>query len=406
MFYNKGKSESDGIKAKEHASKSKECFLKLEDQLKKGYFDDRNKPEVCFRLSEHYKTFPDDNKEKKYLKDTLSCALQGGEEDNFEELKYVGLAQDRLLEIASLDSTVNSYEIKSDVFKQRGHFDSAIFYLQKAIQESKKNQLSSSQVFELQVEEARIFLNLIRKKRDYHLDDNATMAMAREKIDNLDEPDSNSKEEKAKLELEFQRLSIEKLFTDDVDHFDYVGDLRKSRLTLEEKVKESKVKECFIQDNLREAVFPVFHDSKVVLERCMRYIRENVFPNGKEFIYYPTKLSDLDRSNLDSYLRKIGWYHDREKSDSGIERSFSSILPALADFLVERLDNEKYPELLQFVEVRNKGEHDYKTNQIRILRQHFPETEQQIELARDACCYAVEVWKFIKIEVDDYKRQN
>lgn len=382
LFY---KNRKNVTKAKDHESKSKEWIEKLKDQLKKGFLDERNEPEICYRISEHHKAFGDQEKEIQYLNKTLSCAVAGREEDDLKGLKFVDQAQNRLLKIASKSDKAECFKTKSDVFKQRGNFDSAIFYLQKALSESQENQqLSSFQLFEMRVEEIQLFINLIRKKREYSLDDGDVTTAVREKIDALD-TDPRHANKRAQLEFAFQELSIEKLFNDkDMEH---VGDLRRSRLAFEENLKVKN------QDqSLDDAIFDVCHDSKVVLERCMRYIRENVFPDGKEVTYYPNYLSDLDQTKLDTVLEKIGW------------NNFSSTLPSLVDFLVDRLDNAKYPDL-KFVKIRNKGEHDFKAKQIQILWQHCPDKEDRIRLARFASRYAVEVWNKVKHEIDKYIEQ-
>ena len=381
------KNRKNVTKAKDHESKSKEWIEKLKDQLKKGFLDERNEPEICYRISEHHKAFGDQEKEIQYLNKTLSCAIAGREEDDLKGLKFVTFAQNRLLEIASnLSDKEKCFKMKSDVFKQRGNFNSAIFYLQKALSESQENQkLSSFQLFEMRVEEIYLSINLIRKKREYSLEDGDVTTAVKEKIDALDTDPRHAKT-RAELEFAFQELSIEKLFNDkDMEH---VGDLRRSRLGFEENLKVGN------QDqSLDDAIFDVCHDSKVVLERCMRYIRENVFPDGKEFTYYPKHLSDSDQTKLDTVLDKIGWHN------------FSSTLPSLVDFLVDRLDDAKHPDLQKFVKIRNKGEHDFKANQIQILRQHCPDKEDRIRLARSASCYAVEVWNKVKHEIDKYIEQ-
>lgn len=385
----KGKNDGGDEKAEEHASKCKEWIEKLIDQLTKGFLDDRDKPEVCYRISQYYKTFPDREKEIKYLNKTLSCAMEGREDG----LKFVDQAQNRLLEIATkLDDKTECYRKKSDVFKQRGHFDSAIFYLEKALLEvrSQENQ-RMDQVFEMRVEEIQLYINLIRKKRKYSLNDSeVTMGIVRGKIYSLN-VDPNKMGKKAELEFDFQKLSIEKLFDDnDKEH---VGELWESRLAFEEKLKDG------VQDeqSLENSIFNVCHDSKVVLERCMQYIRDNVFPDGKKFIYYP-KHCDSDQERLDLYVKEKGWHNG--------EKDFSSILPSLATFLVDRLDSTRYPQLLQFIEVRNKGEHDLKAKQIKVLWKHCSDKESRIRLARDASCYAVEVWNKVKYEIDEYLINN
>ena len=239
----------------------------------------------------------------------------------------------------------------------------------------------------MRVEEIQLYINLIRKKRKYSLNDSeVTMGIVRGKIYSLN-VDPNKMGKKAELEFDFQKLSIEKLFDDnDKEH---VGKLWESRLAFEEKLKDG------VQDeqSLENGIFNVCHDSKVVLERCMRYIRDNVFPDGKEFIYYP-KHCDSDQERLDLYVKEKGWHNG--------EKDFSSILPSLATFLVDRLDTKRYPQLLQFIEVRNKGEHDLKAKQIKVLRKHCSDKESRIRLARDASCYAVEVWNKVKYEIDEY----
>ena len=329
----------------------------------------------------------------KYLKDTLSCAMEG--DDNLEELKYVNFAQDRLLQIASgMKEKSNSYKMKSEVFKQRGHIESAIFYNQKALNEC-DNQTSFEQVSELQVEEAYLFLSLIEKKRKYKFEDEVVIGEAREKIDKID--DFSQKKEKADLEHEFQRLTIEKIFSNSGCD-EVVENLRRTRTEFEAKVKQNQTDENLLQENLRKPTFSVFHDSKVVLERCMHYIRDNIFPDGKEYIYYPARLKDVTLQDIDRNFKSIGWFQITNSS----HLSFSSILPKLAEFFVDKLDNEKYPELLQFVDIRNKGEHDFEKNQIKEMQQHCPDVVKQIKLSRDACNYAAEVWKVVKREVDEY----
>ena len=150
-------------------------FEKLIDQLKKGYLDERDKAEAYYKISQYYKIFsedPEKEKEITYLNKMLSCAMAGREEDDLQGLKFVNQAQNRLLEIAAkLDNKADCYKMKSDVFKQRKHFDSAIFYLQKAINELGFNQVSSFQLFQLKVEEIQLYIDLVRKKREYLLDD-------------------------------------------------------------------------------------------------------------------------------------------------------------------------------------------------------------------------------------------
>ena len=385
LFYVKGKTRNNA-KAKHHASKCKEWFEKLIDQLKKGYLDERDKAEAYYKISQYYKIFSDDPEKEKeitYLNKMLSCAMAGREDDDLQGLKFVNQAQNRLLEIAAkLDNKADCYKMKSDVFKQRKHFDSAIFYLQKAINELGFNQVSSFQLFQLKVEEIQLYIALVKKKREYLLDDGeVTMGIVRSKIDDL-ATDPRRSDERAQLEFDYQKLSIEKLFNDkDREH---IGELRESRLVFEEKLKV-EIPEKLLDDAIAE----VCHDSKVVLERCMRYIRDKVYPDGKDFIYYPKHLTDLDEQKLDLVLGKIGW------------SNFSSNLPSLANFLVDRLDNGRHPYLLQFADVRNKGEHDFKSNQIQVLRQHCPDKESRIRLARYASCYAVEVWNKVRYEVNE-----
>ena len=369
-YYNKHEHE----KVTYHKKECEKLYGQLIDQLKAGKFDAKSKLEMCYKLSKFYKTFSDGDKEKEYLKQTLHCASKGTEEDNFEDLKCVGLAQGRLLELADgLKNDSEKYKGKSDVFKLCGDIERSIFYLKEVVK------VSGEGSQEIKFEEAQLFLSLIKKKKKYGLDDEQTMNETETKIGLIED-----KERKEKLEIEFQRMKIDKLFTHDI-----VNDLKEDRLNLENKPT-------------MKSIFAVLDKSKILLERCIAYINQKVFPEvtNKKSYLYQIDFKTCERINtIDTKFKK-------EYKWSKGEKKFSSILPQLAKSFTEFLDVTMHPYLPIFIEIRNKGQHDFETNQIALLLEKCPSVADQKELTRKASNYAVEVWNCVKEKVDKYIKKK
>ena len=373
-YYNKHEPE----KATYHKNKCEKLYEQLIDQLEAGEFDAKSKLDVCYRLSEFYKTFSDGDKEKEYLKQTLHCASKGTEEDNFEYLSFVRLAQSRLLELADgLKTDSEKYKGKSDVFKLCGDIERSIFYLKEVVK------VSGEGSQEIKFEEAQLLLSLIKKKKKYGLDDEQTMNETETKIGLIED-----EERKEKLEIEFQRMKIDKRFTDAI-----VNDLKEDRLNLENKPT-------------MKSIFAVLDKSKILLERCIAHINQKVFPevtNKKSYLY------QIDFKTCKSKEQRIKTIDTKFKNEykwSKGEKKFSSILPQLAKSFTEFLDVTMHPYLPIFIKIRNKGQHDFETNQIALLFEKCPSVADQKELTRKASNYAVEVWNCVKEEVDKYINKN
>ncbi|XP_066928620.1 uncharacterized protein [Clytia hemisphaerica] len=350
----------------------KECtfwYKKAEERLNKNQFDLRSEIEVCYRLSEYYREF-DSEEVEKYLEETFRKASLGTDQDNFYELKFVKNAREELLQLASKEKgdQVKVLKTKAWIYELSGHYESALFYLQKV--------KISSNTDALQERELSLYFKIIKNKRRIGLD----VQKIKKEMDQLI-PKISDFHNKKEFELKSRIIEIETKFSDD-----NITELKENFIQFEKMIIESK----FTATELADKIVSIFHDSKVVLERTMKYIKENLYhPEGKDILYYPNQKVSQTKEDLKKFFEKDCKWED-----------FSTRYTQMFLFFVEKLNPNDYSYVGDYVKVRNKGEHDLKKVQLQLLDQKCPTKQDKIELTRKSAFYSAEVFNFIKKEVD------
>ena len=133
---------------------------------------------------------------------------------------------------------------------------------------------------------------------------------------------------------------------------DNVQELRETFIKFEKTLLDPQLP----TNTLADKTFSVLHDSKVVLERAMKYIKEKLYPEGKDFLYYPKAKVSQAEGDLKKFFEKECKWED-----------FSIRYTEMFAFFVEKLDCNEYSFVLDFVNIRNKGEHDLKKTQLRLF---------------------------------------
>ena len=355
-------------KAAHHKERCIFWYEKVEERLNKGQFDLRSEIEVCQRLSEYCREF-DSERERFYLEQTLRKASQGSHQDNFYELTFVKNARERLLELASKgkNDKVKVDKTKAWIYELSGHFESALFYLRKA----------KTSPDDFQEHEVSLYFKIIENKRKNGLD----IQKVKEEMDILIQQIGKNHFHKGKeFELKSRIIEIERQMSDD-----NVQELRETFIKFEKTLLDPQLP----TNTLADKTFSVLHDSKVVLERAMKYIKEKLYPEGKDFLYYPKAKVSQAEGDLKKFFEKECKWED-----------FSIRYTEMFAFFVEKLDCNEYSFVLDFVNIRNKGEHDLKKTQLRLFDEICPTKQKKIELTRKSAFYSAEVFNSIKKEVD------
>ena len=322
-------------KAKEHQGKSKQWYEKAAEQLKKGHHDLRNDIETCFRLSEYYKEFVPE-REEEYLRKTLIKAHQGSEEDAFGELDFVKKARERLLEVVTKQTgnELTMFQTKAWAYELTGHFESALFYLEEAILVCG----GMSQQGEMLEKIAELCLEIVKDKRRHRINFEISMDNLDQKIKQLSEGPK-----KRSLSYESQKIRIEDLMSAE----EVLKCLEKRAKEFENFVRLQRLNNWSAGEAFIDKIIDIAHASKVVLDRSVKYIKVQLYPEGKDFLYYPkpTDLKGKNEQERRDALKKT--FHKTNKWFN-----FAHDCQVLFDFFVDRLNLDNYPYLEGLVEVR------------------------------------------------------
>ena len=151
------------------------------------------------------------------------------------------------------------------------------------------------------------------------------------------------------------------------------------------------------EQKLFDRIQDVFRESKVMLDFSAMYIKKNLYPEAKRpNVNYPRP---GDMKNKTEVKR-------RDILQNIFTAAFNDDHPKISQFLVDKLNVEKYNFLEGLFGVRNTASHQPRGPRTDKLNEHFPDLMEKIKIARESADYALEVFKFIKLEVDEAKNRD
>ena len=325
------------------------------------------------------------------------------------EMRYVCQSQAQLLEYASkVQSAPYLFELKGFVQRKMQNFHSAIFYLEKAINnpdpgwtESYKTTLKENLV-ETLIEASK--LNLA----------NYLCAMPGHWIEEAEKKIEKLTDTPRKFDLKFEVVEIR---TNTLMTHEVLRKLKGHRLKFEQVVLDiNKQNLKSINSSLSEAeifqkeerekketelCLDIISEGKCVLDRAIGVIKDNFFPSVNTLCYYPTPKSIKSQSESDLLKQMINHLEKRLKL-----KNFETKLPDLLKFLLKKQPNPATNEfgwLQDFFDIRNKLTH--KVGAEELLKKKFPSREDRKRLVDNISLYAAEVWNRFQLEINNRERK-
>ena len=305
----------------------------------------------------------------------------------------VEAAENRLLELASQPQNLNNgwieaLEIKAYVLAKRKQFDSAIFYLERALQSTNNVRIRESL--------AALYLDVsMTRKENKAIDSSDYYEIANRKIKKL----PSQSLVRWDLSKHMNQLNIEELTKSEPDLIEL------KRLLLEfESIQEKRNIRETTRDEFIRIVVSVIGESKRVLDASINYIKEVVYcksSNKSRMCYYPSPTALKNRLPNATPETQMDDLFDKVYKLPGFKRKF----PTLFTYLVERQPskNADYDWLQRIIDIRNTNEHQGLQVTLDSLEISFPYDEEKVELVRKMSKYAAEVRLFVGRCINDPK---
>ena len=352
-----------------------------------------------------------------YLREVAAMSIHDENLDE-KEMRYIRRSQNELLKYASEGqlSDPDILELKGFIQCKKQNFHSAIFYLEKAIEnpgpdwsEAFKVSLKEDLVMTL-LEASKLILPLYLSGTPQQL-----FNKAKKMIEKLPET-----QRKCAIEFEAVKTSTYKL----MGHDKRLKRLRDYRLKFEQvrmDINKQNLQNIHLPLSEKERseqeerekkevdrFFEVISESRCVLDRGMDLIKNEFFetPNTSSKsnapCYYPFPRS-LKAGNKKCLSEQMEHY-----LDSRIKlNQFKNKLPDLFEFLVEKqpeLGTDEYEWLQDFVDIRNDFMH--KHNYDKMLEQKFSSRTDREKFLDQVSAYAAEVWNRFQLEINKRKQRT
>ena len=353
-----------------------------------------------------------------YLREVAAMAIRDESIDQ-NEMRFVDKSQTTLLKYASGGrfKESDSLEVKGFVLQKKQHFHSAIFYLRKAIKnpdpdwtESHKTTLKENLV-ETLIEASKSnlpnFLGAICEQWAFEAEKEIEkLGYSPRKCDfiyKIVEMSTNKSMTHEELQmLKTHRLSFERACLDIIKQ-----DLKKTNSSLSEAEKAEKKER---ERNKTILCLNIFSESKRVLDRAMNVIKDNMFPFVKKSVScsYPTPKAIESQPGSD-LSTKMKMFLERKLQ----LKNFETELPNLFEYLLKKQHNpvtneygypvtNEFGWLQDFCDIRNKLSHKVGAEQL--LKEKYPNLEDQRKVANQISVYAAEVWNRFQSEI--HNRQS
>ena len=395
------------------ATKAEDTIKAVKDEVEKEE-DPLLIAQVYAKYAEFLKKQNRREEEIYYLREVAAMSIRDENIDE-NEMRFVDKSQATLLRYASGGQFTepSSLEVKGFVLQKKQHFQTAIFYLKKAINnpdpgwtESYKTTLKENLVetlIEASKENLPNYLRAIPKqwaveaeKEIEKLGDTPRKYDFKFKVVNINTKNLMVHEELQTLKK--HRLDFEQVCLDIIKE-----NLKNISSTLPEaeilKKEERERKETGL-------CLDIISESKRVLDRAMNVIKENVFPSVKKHVscYYPSPNAIASQSGSDLSTKLKTYLESRLKLEN-----FKTKLPDLFKFLLKKQpdpnkkqsdpDENEYVWLQGFFDIRNKLSH--KVGAEKLLKEKYPNREDRKNFVDQMSSYAAEVWNRFQSEINN-----
>lgn len=399
-------------------------FLNKSENTFKAVIEEVLKEDDLLCIAQAYRKYAgflksNDRQEERihYLREVAAMSIHDENLDE-KEMRYIRRSQNELLKYASEGqlSDPDILELKGFIQCKKQNFHSAIFYLEKAIEnpgpdwsEAFKVSLKEDLVMTL-LEASKLILPLYLSGTPQQL-----FNKAKKMIEKLPET-----QRKCAIEFEAVKTSTYKL----MGHDKRLKRLRDYRLKFEQvrmDINKQNLQNIHLPLSEKERseqeerekkevdrFFEVISESRCVLDRGMDLIKNEFFetPNTSSKsnapCYYPFPRS-LKAGNKKCLSEQMEHY-----LDSRIKlNQFKDKLPDLFEFLVEKqpeLGTDEYEWLQDFVDIRNDFMH--KHNYDKMLEQKFSSRTDREKFLDQVSAYAAEVWNRFQLEINKRKQRT
>ena len=398
---------------RDFATKAEDTIKAVKEEVEKEK-DPLRIAQVYTKYAEFLKKQERWEEEVSYLREVAAMSIHDENIDE-NEMRFVDKSQATLLRYASGPrfSEPNSLEVKGFVLQKKQHFQTAIFYLKKAINnpdpgwtESYKTTLKENLVetlIEASKENLSNYLRAIPKQ---------WAVEAEKEIANLgDTP--------RKYDFKFKVVTI---YTNELMVHEELQGLKKYRLDFEQVyldiMKESLKNinsylpgaEIFKKQEREKKetglCLDIISESKRVLDRAMNVIKDKVFPSVKKAVscHYPSP-NAIDSQSGSDLSTKLKTYLERrlqlEKFKTKLPNLFKFLLRRQPDLNIKQSDPDKneYVWLQGFFDIRNKLSHKVGAEQL--LKEIYPNREDRKYFVDQMSLYAAEVWNCFQSEINN-----
>ena len=369
--------------------------------------------QVYAKYAEFLKKQNRPEEEVSYLREVAAMSIRDENIDE-NEMRFVDRSQAALLTYASEGRFKKSYslEVKGFVLQKKQYFQTAIFYLKKAINnpdpewpESYKTTLKENLVETL--------IEASKENRSNYL-----CAIAEELLVEAEKEIENLGDTPKKYDFKFKVVNI---ITNKLMVHEELQTLKRHRLNFEKvyldiikqnlKNINSTLPEAEILKEEREKeetglCLDIFSESKRVLDRAMNVLKDNVFSSVKRSVpcYYPTPKAIDSQSGSDLSTKLKLFLESRLKLEN-----FETKLPDLFKFLLKKQPatdkiqshpgKNEYIWLQGFFDIRNELSH--KVGYGQLLNQMYPNRENRKDIVDKMSRYAAEVWNRFQLEINN-----
>ena len=398
-------------------------FLNKSENTFKAVIEELSKEDDLLCIAQAYRKYAgflksNDRQEERiyYLREVAAMSIHDENLDE-KEMRYIRRSQHELLEYASEGQLLDPdlLELKGFIQCKKRNFHSAIFYLEKAIENPGPNW---SKAFKVSLKEDLVMTLLEASKLILPLYLSAAPQQwfnkAKKMIEKLPET-----QRKCTIEFEAVKTSTYKLMGHDKQlkrlrdyrlKFEQVRmDINKQNLQIihlplsEEERSEQEEREKREVDRF----FEVISESRCVLDRGMDLIKNEFFAtpntsarsNAPCYYPFPRRLKAGNKKCLSEQMEH--YLDDRIKLNQ-----FKNKLPDLFEFLVEKqpeLGTDEYEWLQDFVDITNDFMH--KHNYDKMLEQKFSSRTDREKFLDQVSTYAAEVWNRFQLEINKTKQR-
>ena len=397
------------------------CFATKAEDTIKAVKDEVEKEGDPLHIAQVYAKYAEFLKKQKrwddeiyYLRKVAAMSIPD-ENIHENEIRFVDKSQATLLRYASGGRFPKSYslEVKGFILQKKQHFQTAIFYLKKAINnpdpdwtESYKTTLKENLVETLIEASKESLSNYLRaipeqwaveaEKEIEKLDDTPRKYDFKFKIVNISTNKLMVHEELQTLKK--HRLNFEQIWLDIMKQ-----NLQNINSTLPEAEVLKKEER---ERNETDICLDIVSESKRVLDRAMNVMKDNVFPSVKKAVpcFYPSPNAIASQSGSDLSTKLKTFLESRLQLEK-----FETKLPDLFKFLLKKqpdlnkkpcdLDKNEYVWLQGFSDIRNKLSHKVGAEQL--LKKMYPNREDRKNFVDEMSLYAAEVWNRFQSEINN-----